>query len=73
MMPSDKSDLFPYTTLEEYLSKHGDPLGLALDVDYAMLSLVVSMHYEPSRMKRVIDSYFSLWEIRNLILNQIKR
>lgn len=72
MTSQDKQTLFPYTTLEEYLEKHGDPLGLALDIDYAMLVLVVSMNYEPSRIKRIIDSYFSLWEIRNLILNQIK-
>ena len=61
-----------YQTLEELLNQYATPFELARDIDEAMLLLVILMHYEPGRARQVTGSYESLWELRNLILNQVK-
>ncbi len=59
-------------TLETLLDEYSSAQELARDIDRAMLSMVLLLRYEPEQLESLIKSYESLYELRNLILDQTK-
>jgi len=57
-------------TLSAFLSEYASSKELAGAIDKAMLSMIILLRYEPESLETVIGSYESLYELRNLILNQ---
>ncbi|MBX9853172.1 MAG: hypothetical protein K2X86_15620 [Cytophagaceae bacterium] len=57
-------------TLHALLREYASAEELAGAIDRAMLSMVLLLRYEPEQIESLIRSYESLYELRNLILQQ---
>ena len=58
------------TTLQTLLSMYSSPAELASAIDRAMLCMVLLLRYEPESLETISESYESLYELKNVILNQ---
>lgn len=57
-------------TLHALLREYASPGELAGAIDRATLSMVLLLRYEPESIEALTQSYESLYELRNLILQQ---
>lgn len=60
----------PPKTLHALLRDYASAEELANALDKAMLSMVLLLRHEPESIDTLIESYESLYELRNLILRQ---
>ncbi len=61
----------PQKTLHTFLSEYSSPLELAAHIDRGMLIIVLFLRHEPEYLEVLIESYESLYGLKNLILNQV--